>query len=1836
VNQGKIVIRGAREHNLKDINIELPRNKLIVFTGVSGSGKSSLAFDTLYVEGQRRYIECMSTYARQFLGELSRPDVDSIEGLSPTISISQKSVSHNPRSTVGTITEVYDYLRVLFSVIGKQHCPQCGSEIRSQTSDEIVEAILQLPEKTRIQILAPIVRGRRGGHKAELENALKSGFARARIDGEIYDLMSDIRLERNQRHDIDIVIDRVIIKEGISSRVAESVETALELSEGILIVNILAEKDFRIARPQSSNFKLSNEKQDEKYSSEQDIIFSTSLVCPKCNISLQRLSPTDFSFNSPYGMCPNCNGLGEKTEMIAELVVPDPNKSIEDGAIIFWKKLESQSARHIAKALAKHYGFSLDTPWKELADEHKQAILYGSGDEKITFVFRTNTGKYWRYQKVYEGVIKYYEQRYFKSDSDSEKKFLGEFIRTIVCPVCNGKKLKPESLAVKINEQSIADIAEMPIDMCVNFFGNLELSEQENFIAQDLLNEIVQRVKFIKDVGLGYLTLNRSAPTLSNGEAQRIRLASQIGSGLRSVLYVLDEPSIGLHPRDHGRLLDTLKTLRNKGNTVIVVEHDEDTMWNADLIVDFGPNAGVRGGEIVTIGTPEQVCAHEESITGNYLSGRKMIAVPSERRSPDGRFLKLIGASHHNLKNIDVEFPLGLFICVTGVSGSGKSSLVNETLYRAISREFTNSQAVPGEYEKIEGIEHIDKVIDVDQSPIGQTSRSCPATYVKIFDEIRKIFAELTESKIRGYKPGRFSFNVKAGRCEACGGMGVKNIEMHFLPDVEVKCEVCNGKRYSEETLNVKYRGKSIADVLEMDVREALEHFQNVPKIRKMLKVLSDVGLDYIKLGQPSPHLSGGEAQRIKLARELVRPGTGKTLYIFDEPTTGLHFADIQKLLNVFQKLLDTGNTVLVVEHNPEVIKSADYIIDLGPEGGNNGGEIVAAGTPEEIANVEQSATGAVLKHVLKPFASNNDKVWKGKVLDTTRDTQQASTNHSLNIKGAREHNLKNIDLEIPHNKLVTFTGVSGSGKSSMALDTIYTEGQRRYIQTLSTYARQFLGQLEKPHVDSIDGISPTIAIEQKTPSQNPRSTVGTLSEIYDYMRVLYARIGTPYCPQCGQKIGVQTRQQIVEQILSLHENTEITIIAPIKLKDGEDYEDIFQKAKSLGYIRVFIDDEIYRIGEYPEIDKRMVHDAAIVVDRLEINPDVYDRIAEAVENALNFSDGVVSILMADKSPYATNISPDKPNTQHEKLTFSEHFACVKCGISFDELIPQSFSFNNQLGMCPKCRGLGFLDDDKVCPDCNGARIKAEARVVKLAGKTITEVSDMSIKESSEFFEKLKKGNNDVVLTSQQMKIAEELIREICSRLHFLVDVGLHYLTLSRSASTLARGEFQRINFASQLGSNLSGVLYVLDEPSVSLHQRDHERLLNALRRLIVRENSVIIIEHDKDTMLSSDELVDFGPGAGENGGEVVAQGTPDEIIKNRDSLTGSYLNGELTIEVPQVRRKGIDKYLEIIGAKQNNLKNIDVKIPLGTFVCVTGVSGAGKSSLIEDILYKALKQHLDKSNEKPGIYEKINGIELVQKVINVDQSPVGNTPRSNPSTYTGCFDAIRGFFAKLTDSKIRGFNKTRFSFNRKGGRCEACKGYGYKKVEMQFLDDVWVKCDVCDGARYNSETLTVQYKGKNIAEILDMPVNEALNYFYNVPKIREQLKTLCDVGLEYIQLGQPSPTLSNGESQRLRLAKELSKSTTDGTLYIMDEPTTGLHAADIQKLLKAINKLVSSGSTVIVIEHNMELIKCADYIIDLGPEGGNDGGKIVCVGTPEQITQTKTSYTGKYLKEYL
>ena len=1968
----QLVVHGARVHNLKNVDLELPKDRLICFTGVSGSGKSSMAFDTIYAEGQRRYIASLSAYARQFMGQLDKPDVDQITGLSPTISIAQNTSGRNPRSTVGTITEINDYLRVLFARIGVAHDPDTGERLVTENRDQIVHRIRSMTASGRIHVMAPLVRERRGQYRELFEDLQRRGYLRVRVDGEFFTLDQVPELDRYRRHSIDVVVDRLVLRDGQElragetvgqdphpgqmadqyaqvgenadqdARVGEAVDAALELGEGTVVV--LTEKGEELELGSSGSGGADGDGLD--------------------------LAPQLFSFNNPRGMCPECHGLGYQLVMSERLIIPDAGKSILDGAIVPFGTVTSNKWRlHLLEGAAAHLDFDLRTPWRELAEHQRQGMLHGLGDTTVKFVYTNRRGYTWSHDDRYEGVLRLLEERYHKG-SDRIKRDLGQFMSRQVCAACHGSRLNRQARAVTVGGRSFADLTGMPIDACAGFFDHLELDSSSRIIATEALKEIRGRLQLLVDIGLSYLTLERGAHTLSGGESQRIRLAGQIGSGLVGVLYVLDEPSIGLHHRDNQRLLDTLKRLRDLGNTVIIVEHDEDTIRQADIVVDFGPGAGDRGGELVVCGTPHEVAAVPESQTGMYLAGRLAIAVPASRRPGNGGRLVIRQASHHNLKEIDAEIPLGLFTCVTGVSGSGKSSLINDILFKALDRQLHQAQVEPGRHASIEGVEQLDKVIRIDQKPIGRTPRSNPATYTDVFTPIRQLFARLPEARMRGYQPGRFSFNVKGGRCEACDGNGARLVEMEFLADVWVTCERCEGRRFNRETLTVKYKDRSIADILDMPVEKALEFFAPVPPIQRILQTLNDVGLGYIRLGQPATTLSGGEAQRVKLARELCRRSTGRTLYLLDEPTTGLHFADVEKLLRILHTFADAGNTVVVIEHNMEVIKTADHIIDMGPEGGAAGGRIIACGTPEQMSRIEHSCTGQVLRQVLSgtpwpevstgtaPGTQPLDTPWPELARETAApgaypgpaavpavaavspaDNQRYRTAagdttttvpappegrvhpaadrriRDIEVVGACMHNLKNLDVRLPREAMTVISGLSGSGKSSLAFDTIYAEGQRRYVESLSAYARQFLERMEKPRVERITGLSPAIAIEQKAPSRNPRSTVGTVTEVYDYIRALYATLGQQYCPVCQVPVGGQTPDEMVDRILDRPADHRVVLLAPVEPRDNEGYEAVLARARADGILRARIDGEYHDLREKVRLERRHRHRIELVIDRLVLRSQQRQRLREGVERALELSGGLVFV--------------DSPDDEHT-ARYSRHLSCPECARTFEPLVPQSFSFNHREGMCPQCEGLGEsegLDRSLViadmnlsvregaigvwgpiesalwasileqagralgfdldtplkdlsaeglrallygaperaighgdslvlryrgvlppadefarhaarqqrllqtvtCSACNGSRLRPESRAVRLRQHGIGAVVGMPIRDSVSFF-------GQMTLTSVEAEVAGELLNEIRTRLRFLHRVGLGYVTLDRRTATLSGGEAQRIRLASQLGTGLTGVLYLLDEPTIGLHPRDNARLLAALRDLRDLGNTLIVVEHDRDTLEAADHIVDLGPGAGAEGGRVVAAGTPRQLRRSAGSATAAYLDGRLRIATPDQRRAGSGKRLCIRGAAAHNLRHIDVELPLGQLICVTGVSGSGKSSLVQHVLYRTLAARLMGARTTPGPHAGLDGIDNLEKIIGIDQSPIGHSPRSSPATVMGVFDLIRQLFAEIPAARVRGYTPGTFSFNKQGGRCATCEGLGWKFIEMHFLPDVWVECDACHGQRYNPDVLRIRYRGHSIAAVLDMPVRQALEVFSNVPRIARLLGTMIDVGLDYLQLGQSSTTLSGGEAQRLKLATELARPSYGRTLYVLDEPTTGLHAADVERLLNVLHSLVDSGNTVIVVEHNLEVIKTADHVIDLGPEGGDEGGRIVAAGTPEQVAEVPASRTGQYLRVML
>jgi excinuclease ABC subunit A len=1983
-----IVVRGAREHNLRDVTVGLPRGRLVCLSGVSGSGKSSLAFDTLYAEGQRRYVESLSTFARQFLGQLPRPDVDSVTGLSPSISIAQKSAGTNPRSTVATMTEIHDFLRVLYARIGTAHCPGCDRVLEAQPRDQIVERILAARHGARVMLLAPLVRDAKGEHRDLFTDLVRQGFTRARVDGTVCRVEDPPALEKQIKHTIDVVVDRLIPSEATRSRLAEAVALALKTGGGQVIVAVDETGDGSgfpaakgVAAPTGGGRQGGLRKSlpsPVSASPVSDLVLSSTYACTACGVSYSTPEPQLFSFNSPQGACPTCEGLGDIYGIDPVKLVTDPGKTLRKGAIgvlgtfrdmpRWLRRLLTGVAAHAEAKKNLAPGTLLDTPWKNLSAAHKKLWLNGTGLEEIQLSW--TRGRAERGAKTkFEGLCALLANRWRNAKSSILRRMLEKLMSITPCHDCQGARLSSQARAVRITtaskspppaELSLDALCGLPIADARVFLSALVLDDTQRVIAVELMKEISSRLSFLDQVGLGYLALDRKAPTLSGGESQRIRLAAQIGSGLSGVLYVLDEPSIGLHPRDNVKLLGALEALRDKGNTVVVVEHDEDTIRAADWVIDFGPGPGKRGGEVVAAGTPDDVANSERSITGAFLSGRDAIHLPADRRKPTGKALRLEGVRHNNLKGIDVEIPLGLLVCVTGVSGSGKSSLVGDVLEPELRRLLGSEIAQPGEFDRITGAEALDKVIVIDQSPIGRTPRSNPATYVKVWDDIRSLFTMLPEAKKRGWKAGRFSFNVSGGRCEACEGNGSVRLDMDFLADVWVTCDVCGGARFAKDTLEVRWKGKSVADLLKMEIGEALELFHDAPDIARKLQTLHDVGLDYLHLGQPSPTLSGGEAQRVKLSRELAKRSTGKTLYILDEPTTGLHMADVRQLLVVLERLVDAGNTVLVVEHNLDVVKRADWVIDLGPEGGAGGGRIVAEGVPEKIAKAKGSHTGIALAPLLaaakapaKPkrkAAVRRKKVVDpaaavAAMLDTVGKASRDPGPPNITVRGAALHNLKQVDADIPRGQLTVCCGPSGSGKTSLAFDTLYAEGQRRYVESLSPYARQFVGQVPKPLFDKIEGLSPAVAIEQRSTGSTPRSTVGTLTEMYDHFRVLAARLGQMHCPDCGTPVGTQSVDQTVEKVLSHPAGTKLLILAPVELKVGQTPEALFAALLAAGYTRVRIDGRTARLDEAtkPAVDRKRKNRIEIVIDRITAEPAARSRLAQSVEAAFDAGGGTMLVARCidghDGKPL------DEPDWPVEVL--SRRLACPDCGRGFKSLEPRQFSFNSPLGWCPSCDGLGtrtgidrkslvrdaslplgqaaldlwpaldgphgrrigramlealcratglpidvpladlsgiqqrvlfegtgekWIDvplpeeaqgrkprgsgsrrtaspwfsfqfkgleaaceeaarlvvalrskvdavmDEVPCSECGGSRLADVASAVTLWGRALDVWGRMPLG-------RLHQELAAVTLDDADRKIAGDLLRELNARVSFLVDVGLEYLDMSRPAGSLSGGELQRIRLAAQVGSGLTGVLYVLDEPTIGLHPRDTHRLITALGKLRDLGNTVVVVEHDRDVVATADYALDFGPGSGREGGRIVAQAAPAKLETIKTSVTGPYLSHRRACDAVLARkakqgRREPAGWLELRGVRHRTLRGIDVRFPLGVLAAVTGPSGSGKTSLVLEVLWRALARRLHAAREQPGQFDALKGLDRIDKVILVDQDSIGSTPGSTPATYTGVFDHIRQLYSKVPESRTRGFTPRTFSFNVAGGRCEACEGLGQRRVEMHFLPDVWVECEACRGRRYSSETLHAKWHGKNIADVLEMSVADAAQFFDTVPHVARILGTLVDVGLGYVTLGQPAPQLSGGEAQRVKLSRELAKPGTGSTLYILDEPTTGLHFADIEKLLHVLERLVDSGNTVLVVEHNLEVISAADWVLDLGPEAGAGGGLVVAEGPPEDI----------------
>ncbi|MFO7707380.1 MAG: excinuclease ABC subunit UvrA [Desulfobacterales bacterium] len=1771
MNIPSIRIVGARQHNLKNLDLEIPLNRFTVVTGVSGSGKSSLAFDTLYAEGQRRYIETFSPYARQFMDRMDRPRANRIEGIPPSIAIDSKDPVRTSRSTVGTMTELTDYVKLLFARFARLHCRSCGKPVEPETPDHVWRFLIGLPENSGVVLTFPCRVD--GSSVEELRRSLPAqGFDRIFRDGRVLPLAEGA--PQPDAPEVDVIVDRFVFQAADKRRVVDSIELAFRFGGGRLTV---------WAPPQL--------RRD----------FSGRLECAACRLAYSAPLPNQFSFNSPIGACDRCRGFGRIIGIDLDLIIPDRSRSLAEGAVKpFGGEKEGRVEYDDLAAFCRRQKIPLNRPFRGLAPEQQQAVIQGAPS----------------YYGI-EGYFRWLETRTYKMHV---RVLLSRYRSYDVCPECAGSRFKPDTLLYRLNELTISQLYALDVDRASDFFERLPVGERDE-AGRLILGEVRRRLRYLRDVGLGYLTLDRQSRTLSGGEVQRVALTSALGSSLVNTLYVLDEPSIGLHPRDNHRLVGILKGLRDLGNTVVVVEHDPEIIRESDFILDLGPRAGEDGGRVMYFGPTAEV---KGSLTGEYLRGTRRIPVPACRRTPGGRWLKIQGAAENNLKGVDVDIPLGLMVCLTGVSGSGKSTLAEEILFKAARRALGDPEGRPGRHRAIDGLEHVGEVVLVDQRAVGRTPRANPLTYTKALDPVRKLMAGTADARAAGFGPGHFSFNVAGGRCETCRGEGFEKVEMQFLADVFLPCPDCNGRRFRPEVLAVRLLGRNITDILEMTVDQALAFFEGERAVVEALGPLADVGLGYIRLGQPLNTLSGGEAQRLKLSRYL-RPAQGQgrpTLFIFDEPTTGLHFEDIRTLLGCFQRLVQEGHTLLVIEHNMDVVKTADWVIDLGPEGGDEGGEVVAAGPPEAVADREGSHTGRFLKSYLnssgrlKPAAP----VARG-VAETAAAFGARPAAKTIELKGAREHNLQDVSLTIPHNQVVVLTGVSGSGKSTLAFDILFAEGQRRYLESLAPYVRQYMKVLERPDVDLVTGLSPTVAIEQRVSSAGRRSTVATLTETYHFLRLLYSKLGVQHCPGCCRPLAAQSRESIVSQVRARFGKRPALVLAPKVLGRKGFHKEVIERALKQGVTRARIDGTLTALAAGMALSRYREHTIEIVTGSLPAQ-----EIDALIAHSLEEGGGHISVL----------------DRRGREEIFSLHGICPACGIGVEPLDPRLFSFNSRQGACPACNGLGAIaaeeDEEEMgaaaeaapCPACGGSRLKPQALAVKIGDLSIWDLVRLSAGDAHRLIAKLR-------FKAHQMPVAGPVVAEIGTRLALLNRLGLSYLSLGRSGNTLSGGEAQRVRLAAQLGSNLSGVCYILDEPTIGLHPRDNRVLVDALRSLRDRGNSILVVEHDEETIRAADTLIDLGPGAGRDGGRVVATGTLAQLQHTPASVTGALVDGHVRTLTSRLRPYRDQATLTIRHATANNLKGIDVDFPLGTLTAVTGVSGSGKSTLLKETLFKGLRNKILGRTDPAGACREIGGWRAVRRVLEVDHSPIGRTPRSVPASYIGFLDDIRRLFAMTPAARARGFGPGRFSFNVAGGRCEACQGQGRPRVEMSFLPDVYVPCEVCAGLRFNPETLEIRFKGKTIAEVLAMTFAEAALFFEAMPLVRKAVQFVCDVGLGYLSLGQPSPTLSGGEAQRIKLAEQLAKPSNGHTLYILDEPTTGLHLADISRLIDVLQALVDAGHTVAVIEHNLEIVKEADYVVDLGPEGGEAGGRLVAAGSPQELLKAaRRSHTAHYLKAYL
>ena len=1805
-NSNNIEIRGANQHNLKNLSLDIPHGEFTVITGPSGSGKSSLAFHTLYAEGQRRYVETFSPYVRQFLDRMDKPVVDRINNIPPAIAVEQKNNIRTTRSTVGTLTELNDYLKVVFPKLAKAFDPNNGKEIKPDSPASIINDLLEnnIDENALITFIIPAPSN---STVEEIFTMLdQQGYLRIWLDGKMQRTDEAPTIKKFKSKDIQIIQDRVKLSSRNKARLHEAIEAGLTNGKGNVSI-ICGEVERK---------------------------FSTNWTNPETGFTLATPTAAHFSFNSPIGACENCRGFGKVIGIDYHKAIQDPTLSLKRGAVKPFQTTRGKDCQRDLILAAKTAGVPTTEPWHKLTKIQQDWVIQGEHGD---------ADELWKSGQWY-GVRGFFDWMETKAYKMHVRVFLANYRAYTDCPDCDGTRLKPYAQCFFLNGKTLPELWQLPLTELKYFFDAIS-NDQPNSSTKHALTEIKSRLHYLNEVGLGYLTLDRPARTLSGGEIERVNLTTCLGAALTNTLFVLDEPTVGLHSQDIHRLIKVMHDLRDKGNTVVVVEHEEAIMKSADNLIDIGPQAGEHGGNIVAqvsdIKVKNLSKKYPESLTVPYLTGEKSIPVPQKRRKPK-KYLSITGGHQHNIVDMDVKLPIGIITCLTGLSGSGKSTLANDIIHNNVLDQLhLSSETPPAFIKSIKGVEHIKAVERIDQSPLTRTPRSTPAVYSGAFDAIRELFASSQSTQL---KPGYFSFNSGAGRCERCMGNGFEKVEMQFLSDLYITCPECDGSRYGKSALKYKYLEKNISETLNLTVTEALEHFyphdddsakfkNQKRKIQTALQPLLDVGLGYLRLGQPLNTLSGGESQRIKLCQLLYKAKKSaskgaeeSTLLILDEPTTGLHFTDVEKLLEVFQTLAENGNTLLIIEHNLDVIRAADHIIDLGPGGGTDGGNIVFTGTPEELAE-QKSPSGKALLEDSKDSVATRKKISK-------------SNKNEIALFGARENNLKNIDLTIPRDELVCITGLSGSGKSTIAFDIIFAEGQRRFLDSMSPYARQFAGQLEKPDIDKITGLPPTVAIEQRVSRGSGKSTVGTVTEIYHFLRLLYAKLGTQHCPVSGVPVVSQTLEAIHSKVTeAMKEDKNARFLVPLVIAKKGYHTDIVAAAEKYGIEEVIADGKLVKASEFTPLARYKEHDIYAV------HP--YGTI-EYTEAALK--------LGSDRCAVATVL-----NKKATEITnYSTKRVSLATGKSFDEPDPHHFSFNSPRGWCKECRGYGSIVDaasarkkkrkanefnsqaeeeihqelarsrDKdavriVCPECQGARLREESRHILIEGKDISNITAKSVSEAIDLLEKWD-------FTGRDKIIARDILPEIIQRLQFLQKVGLDYLSIDRSADTLSGGESQRIRLAAQLGSNLTGVLYILDEPTIGLHPCDNVQLLDTLETLKSKGNSLLIVEHDDETMERADTLLHIGPGAGKDGG-TVTKDSQHEVSPIKPPRR----------KISALKEK--DTWLKVNGCHYNNLKEIDVRIPMGRLTVITGISGCGKSSLMRGTIAKIPTSGTKKGQKtsEPN-YKSKSGFNLLKYTYEVDQTPIGKTSRSCPATYVKIFDDIRKLMAQVPEARMRGYTASRFSFNNAEGQCPDCKGNGRIKLEMDFLPTTYVPCEACDEMRYNPATLEIRYNGLNIGDILRMSISEAAEFFTNHAKLSRTLTLLNDTGLGYLQLGQASPTLSGGEAQRIKLVAELTKGRasirnvgpSNKNLYLIEEPTIGLHAKDVNKLIDVLHRLVDEGHTVIIVEHHTAIMAQADYLIDMGPEAGAEGGTIVAQGKPEQVVKSKESRTAPFIQQAL